>query len=168
MAATGMTPPASDAVASAPSFRATLVPRVLGIYIAGCAGAIQVLDIAVDRLGLDDRTFTFAIVLAVVGIPFAGTGAALFDTARAERRPPPRPAHSLTREPAPIHSLPVTREPDGPSPASDLPRRMELALSYRRIAELHSATGSHAEAEAQRTRANEEILRIIGELEGML
>jgi len=51
MAAAGMTAGAGGSAASARSFTAALVPRVLGIYIAGCARAIQVLDIAVYRLG---------------------------------------------------------------------------------------------------------------------
>jgi Na+-transporting NADH:ubiquinone oxidoreductase subunit NqrE len=67
--------------------RTALLPRVLGLYLATCAGAIQLLDITVDRFALDDRFFTFAIILALLGIPCAGAGAILAEAARTERRP---------------------------------------------------------------------------------
>lgn len=153
-----------------PTLRAALLPRVLGIYIAGLAGGIQLLDIAVDRLALDDRIFTLAITLAVVGIPFAGAGAVLVEAARAERRPPPKltarapaaaPA-SAEREPVPVG------DPERAAFAlrtADLPRRLELALSYLRIAELHAESGDEAVAAEHRERSVAELQIIIEALQ---
>jgi hypothetical protein len=214
---------AGSAMALGPRTLATaLLPRVVGLYIAGCAGGIQLLDIMVDRLGLDDRVFTFAIVLAVIGIPFAGAGALLFDTARAERRTPrtetdqasataagqaarsavagtdrgdtttriDRAAADRTASDdgsarihrdgsARIHRDDAARihrddtsDRVGDARVTDvyaqLPRRLELALSYHRIAVLQSDAGDAAEAAAHRTRAVAEMERLMEDLERLL
>jgi hypothetical protein len=159
-----------------------LLPRVLGLYLATCAGAIQLLDITVDRFALDDRFFTFAIILAVLGIPCAGAGAILAEAARSERRPRhtgPSAGDATTDESRTVVSAtPRTRSSDAPDASDvqqlteasrlDLPRRLELALSFRRIAELHSENGEEDEAAEYRARCRRELERLIEEIERLV
>ena len=173
---------AAGSVALPRLIRTALLPRVLGIYLAACAGAIQLLDITVDRFALDDRLFTFAIILAVLGIPCAGAGAILAEAARTERRPRhtgPTAGSAITGESrTAVPATPRTRHsgaPDAsdvqqPTEASrlDLPQRLELALSFRRIAELHSENGDAAEAAAYSLRARRELERLIEEIERLV
>jgi hypothetical protein len=166
---------AAGTVALPRIIRTALLPRVLGIYIAGCAGAIQLLDITVNRLALDDRVFTFAIVLAVIGIPFAGAGAILAEAARSDRRPrhtAPAAGRAISgQSPTAVPATPRTRNSgtdaaDVPqsAPRLDLPRRLELALSFRRIAELHSENGEDDEAASYRARSRHELEMLIEEI----
>jgi hypothetical protein len=158
--------------------RTALLPRVLGLYIAGSAGAIQLLDIAVDRLALDDRFFTFAIILAIIGIPFAAAGAILAEAATTERRPQRTGRMVTTRSDAEARTGRAStrmigdREAMAPDPAQppaepqrpDLPRQLELALSFRRLAELHDRNGEEAEAAEFRLRSRRELEALIDEL----
>lgn len=147
--------------------RTALLPRVLGLYLATCAGAIQLLDITVDRFALDDRFFTFAIILAVLGIPCAGAGAILAEAARTERRPQraaPTAGTGDSSEPLSTgtradrgHDTDALDMAANAQPLSDLPRRLELALSFRRIAELHGRNGEEAEAAGFRLRSRREL-----------
>jgi hypothetical protein len=161
--------------------RTALLPRVLGLYIAGCAGAIQLLDITVDRLALDDRFFTFAIILAIIGIPFAAAGAILAEAARSERRPQrtgrlvtPRSNAEPSTGSAPTRGIGAgeAEAPDSAPPLEpprpDLPRRLELALSFRHIAELHGRNGEEAEADEFRLRSRRELEALIEELVRMV
>lgn len=158
--------------------RTALLPRVLGLYIAGCAGAIQLLDITVDRLALDDRFFTFAIILAIIGIPFAAAGAILAEATTTERRPQ-RTGRAVTTgksAEAGTGSATSRRISDGETiaqalalqpaelPHLDLPRRLELALSFRRIAELNTGNGADDEAAEYRLRSRHELQKLIEEL----
>lgn len=149
--------------------RSTLLVRVLGIYIAAGAGAIQFLDILVDRAGIElsDRFFMMAVLLGIIGIPFIGAGTALYDAARAERRVP-RPPQVPATSPLPVR----TAEPVALAPREDgsaaLPRRLELALSYRRIAQLHAEGGDGTTASAQQDAWRREARAVVAELERLL
>lgn len=156
------------------SGRTGLLARVLGLYIAGAAGTIQLMDIVADRAGLPDRVFAFIIVLAVVGLPIAAVAALMFDIAAAERRQPQSawpaaaadaaltPAGSALSEPTDLHAAAARHEPA--DPAESLPQRLEIALSYRRIALLHEAAGSDDEARPHRERFEADLERIAEEL----
>lgn len=173
---------AAGTIALPRRIRTALLPRVLGIYLAACAGAIQLLDITVDRFALDDRFFTFAIILAVLGIPCAGAGAIVAEAARTERRPrhavPTAGSTTAVAARAAIPATPPTRyssasdasDVQQPTQASrlDLPRRLELALSFRRIAELHSENGEDDEAAAYRLRSRRELEMLIEEIERLI
>lgn len=169
---------AGGALALPRLIRTALLPRVLGIYLAACAGAIQLLDITVDRFALDDRFFTFAIILAVLGIPCAGAGAIVAEAARTERRPrhtgPTAGSVTTVEARTAIPAAPRTRYSSAsaasdlqqPTEASrlDLPRRLELALSFRRIAELHSENGDDDEAAGYLLRSRRELETLIEEI----
>ena len=173
---------AAGSIALPRLIRTALLPRVLGIYLAACAGAIQLLDITVDRFALDDRFFTFAIILAVLGIPCAGAGAILAEAARTERRPrhtgPTAGTATTDESRTAVSAMPRTRHsgaPDAsdvqqPTQASrlDLPRQLELALSFRRIAELHGENGAEDEAAAYRLRSRRELEMLIEEIERLV
>jgi hypothetical protein len=154
----------------------SLLPRVLGIYIAVAAGTVQLLDIIVDRLALNERIFLFAIVVAVLGIPFAAAGALLFDAARSERR---RPRSQTAAGSAAIHTAgPPTDAPahatrraagseETTGDTTELTRRLELVLSYRHIALLHEETGDATEARRHRVRSAAELERLMAELDAL-
>lgn len=173
MSGTGYVPAALPQL----SGRSMLVARVLGLYIAGAAGTIQLMDIVVDRAGLPDRVFAFVIVLAVIGLPVAAAAALMFDIAAAERRPPPsaRPTTTATRTmtarptaPAESADLRAAAARDENAAAEALPQRLEIALSYRRIALLHEAAGSDDEARPHRQRFEADITRIAEDLKALI
>jgi hypothetical protein len=157
------------------SGRSALLARVLGLYIAGAAGTIQLMDIVVDRAGLPDRVFAFVIVLAVMGLPITAAAALMLDIAAGERRTPrqirPHSSESQSSTPA-APAIQGLADPSGmravagdvADRSASLPQRLELALSYRRIALLHEAAGSADDARPHRERFRKDIARIADEL----
>lgn len=161
------------------SGRSALLARVLGLYIAGAAGTIQLMDIVVDRAGLPDRAFAFVIILAVIGLPITAVAALILDIAAAERRTPrplrPRVSETHRVEPVAAPANGFAEAPDSRVDAGEvadrttsLPRRLELALSYRRIALLHEAAGSEDEARPHRERFETDAAQIAEELRELM
>jgi hypothetical protein len=146
-----------------PQPRMALLPRVLGLYIAIAAGAIQIMDILVDRIGLDDRAFAFVIVLAALGIPIVSAGVLVFEAATADKRSPVR------RVPPPAVRTPVqvdARKRDYADPP--LQRQLEVALSYRRIAALQHEAGSADDAAKNHDAFIQEAEAVIDSLRAMI
>jgi hypothetical protein len=153
--------------------RSTLVARVAGLYIAVVAGSIQLLDIIVDRLALSERLFFFAILLGVIGLPVAITATLLFDVAAADRRAPAarrasssRPAQRDPPEPDRIEA--ESRIVASTAARVDPTSHVELALSYRRIAEAQRAAGALADAAASDAAFIREAGRVIAELQTLI
>ena len=149
--------------------RSAMLMRMLGIYIAGSVGAIQLVDIVVSRLGLDGRVTVFAIVLGVTGLPVVAAASLMLSAASAERRLPRAyasapPAVGATLQ-VPVPSDAVREQADR---LAALPRRLELALSHLRIAEIHATEGSVDAARTHRAAFLEEAQRVCDELTGLI
>lgn len=158
--------------------RSVLLARVLGLYVAGAAGTIQLMDIIVDRAGLPDRVFAFIIVLAVIGLPITAAAALMLDIAATERRTPRQQRSRAAEATAwiPAATAPPARQEahignvahDEDADLSSLPQRLELALSYRRIARLHEAVGEADDARPHRERFQADIAGIAEEIHDLM
>jgi hypothetical protein len=122
-----------------------------------------------------EPTIFFAIVIAVIGLPIVATATLMLDVARADRRTPARrdanvasrtsvhavatnAAHTATSE----HEINTAADPNG------FAARIELALSYRRIAEIRRATGALDEARVNDAAFAREAERIIADLRTLI
>jgi tetratricopeptide (TPR) repeat protein len=76
--------------------------QVLGIFLAGSWGVIQVVDVLTERVGLPDWTPTMAVVLLLIGLPvvlataFVQEGMTRTSPADTEHQSPAESAHNLT------------------------------------------------------------------------
>jgi hypothetical protein len=145
------------------------VMRALGLYIAGAAATIQLLDVFADRLDLPEQAFVLVVVIAILGLPVTAAAVALRAVARAERSPRrmPKPAgrERSARGAAPSRPAPMTQQRSGAPPDSALARRLEVALSHHRIATLHLDNGDRAAAAEQLDRFVEHARVVQDELD---
>jgi hypothetical protein len=154
---------AQNAALPVPSRRGALA-RALGIYVAGCVGAIQLLDVIVDRMQLDGRLFVFGIVLGVLGVPVVAAATLMLNIAAVERSGAAgRPR--LAPSPQPVARTAATVADDT---TASLPRQLELALSHLRIAQILEASDGEAEARPHREAFEREGARVRAELTRLL
>ena len=82
--------------------------QVLGVFLAGSWGVLQVVDFLTERAGLPDWTPTFALVLLLVGLPIVLATAFVQEglPGDAQRREEPEAAMARIREEVAIEGLP--------------------------------------------------------------
>lgn len=61
--------------------RGRKLPQYLAVYVGACAGFLQLLDIAVERLPLEERHFTMAFIGCALGLPLVVAAALLRELA---------------------------------------------------------------------------------------
>jgi hypothetical protein len=143
--------------------------RYLGIYLAGSAGGLQVMDVLSERFALPDRLFLGTMIMLILGVPLVAGVALVLDVARGERAPSPVSAgawpgvrtraagtaatnRSGETSPALRSAAPAANESSEPAGTGEAGNAFALALVHHRLAVLYDDAGEGAEAATQYRR----------------